>query len=135
MIGFFAYAYFFGRFVYLSVPIKIVGSYWFVFFQYALLSFPILNLLVHFAHLPIFWAGMLFLIFIGCILSFGTFNAYASVVRQKEIIVPNSPYTQLRIAVASDMHFGTLSGVRHAKKMVRLINEERIFWFFVFWTS
>lgn len=126
VVFFLSHCYFFGRFVHLSVPFKIIGSYWLVFVQYAGITFPFLNLFVFFTNdKMILYSGIVFIFFILFIFIKGTFNAYNTVVRKFEIKVSKeSLRDSLRIVMASDMHFGTLSGKRHASRLVETINKQ-----------
>jgi uncharacterized protein len=132
--GLLFYSYLIGRGVKKLAFFRIIGSYWFAVLQYALLLLPITNLTVLFltsGSLPedqVFaWAGTTFLVIFGILFLYGTFNAYSPVVRTYSLTIPKqaNQLSKLRIAMASDMHFGHLSGLSHLKRLVRGINELR----------
>jgi uncharacterized protein len=113
---------------------RIIGSYWFAVLQYALLLLPITNLIVlvlSAVGLPtdsiVAWAGMIFLVVFGILFLYGTFNAYSPVIRTYSVTIPKqtNQLSKLRIAMASDMHFGHLSGLAHLQRLVKGINELR----------
>jgi uncharacterized protein len=126
-----SYSFIIGRFSpYLSI-LRTVGNVWFGFFQYALLLLPIADfaiLLMRFASGPLssttyMLTGLIVMILFVIIFAYGLFNAYSPIVRKHEISVPKKEgsRTKLRIAVASDMHFGRLSGVSHLKRLVEKV--------------
>lgn len=105
---------------------------WFGVIQYGLILLPLANIvffLLTLASIPketaILSVGSVTgLLFIGIYL-FGLFNAYMPIVRKHEITVPKKKgnLNKLRIAVASDMHFGRLSGRSHLRRLVSMMND------------
>jgi len=125
LLAILSHSYFFGRFVHLSSFFKIVGSYWIALFQYSLVILPFLNGFVWLFDGSIPLAGGIFLLFIFFLFSIGTYNAYHTVVRMHKVkINGKGKEPSLRIVLASDMHFGTLSGKRHAERLTKKINEQ-----------
>lgn len=132
IIGFLSYSYIIGRFLH-SIPIfKIMGAYWFGILQYSLLLLPIANLFVLIFSLlgftpetVLIWTGAFVIIAYIVLLLYGTFNAYSPVVRTYSINIPKliGDIAHLRIVMASDMHFGTLSGLSHLHRLVKKANE------------
>ncbi|MBP3950965.1 metallophosphoesterase [Bacillus sp. YZJH907-2] len=124
------YSYVIGRSVKMLSVLRIIGAYWFGVIQYGLLLLPVANLvvlLVGFTDIEgqaiIFWTGVVVLLSLAILLLIGTYNAYSPVIRTYEIHIPKpNSDIHLRLGVASDMHFGGLSGISHAKKMVQFIN-------------
>jgi predicted MPP superfamily phosphohydrolase len=59
------------------------------------------------------------------LLGYGSYQAYSPVVKEYNVHINKKVdgLDQLKIVMASDMHFGLLSGEGHATKMVSLINE------------
>jgi uncharacterized protein len=132
--GLLFYSYLIGRGVKKLAFFRIIGSYWFAVLQYALLLLPITNLTVvvltsvGFQEVQVVaWAGTIFLVIFGILFLYGTFNAYSPVVRTYSLTIPKqtNQLSKLRIAMASDMHFGHLSGLSHLQRLVRGINEMR----------
>ncbi|WP_141433967.1 metallophosphoesterase [Bacillus sp. 03113] len=126
-----SYSYLISQFLKSITIFKVIGSFWFAVFQYCLLLLPIANLfvwLVGFTSIPkdalIIWAGWFVLLTIGLILGFGLYNAYSPTIRAYQIAIPKkgSHRKSLRIAMASDMHFGVLSGRKHVQRLVHLVN-------------
>lgn len=127
-IGFLSYSYFSARFGPRFTIFKIIGAYWMAVVQYALILLPIADfivMLLYFWDIPmetsIFWTGTFTIINFLIILAYGTFNAYSPVVRTYEFRIPKKAghLKNLRIAMASDMHFGTLSGKAHLQRLVK----------------
>jgi len=113
-------------------PLKVIGAYWMVILQYSILLLPIANLSYFLLGLfnisqeiLLFWIGISFLFILGIIFLVGTYNAYSPVVLKYQVNVPKKAghYKSLRIAMASDMHFGLLSGRSLLKKLVRIVND------------
>jgi uncharacterized protein len=134
IVGLLFYSYLIGRGVKKLFFFRIIGSYWFAVLQYALLLLPITNLTVvvltsvGFQEVQVVtWAGTIFLVIFGILFLYGTFNAYSPVVRTYSVTIPKqtNQLSKLRIAMASDMHFGHLSGLSHLQRLVSGINELR----------
>ncbi|NMH71799.1 metallophosphoesterase [Bacillus sp. RO2] len=129
-ITIFSYAYILGRLVKPLSWLSIVGSIWFGYIQYGLLLFPVANLVVWVLDLTgvpgqtsIVMVGTVTAIMIAFILIFGLYNAYSPVIRKYEVTIPKkTEMKKIHLAVASDMHFGKLSGVAHAKRLVKMID-------------
>lgn len=131
IVSFISFSYVIGH-VLKKVPLfKMVGSYWLGLFQYSILLLPISNLValvLIFAGIPkpsaINWVGSAVFIAFAFLFSYGTFNAYSPVVRTFSVSIPKQvgELTHLRIAMASDMHFGRLSGIGHVRRLVSKIN-------------
>ncbi len=110
---------------------RIVGSYWIAVIQYAVLVLPIadgiaflLRALSFSKDQSIFWSGVATIVAFAVIFAYGTWNAYSPVVRKYEVHIPKKTNrASLRIAMASDMHFGQLSGMNHLKRLVKHVNE------------
>lgn len=119
-----AFSYLIGVLGHKWLGFTIIGSYWFAFFQYALLLVPIAHLAVVVIEHPrdIQLTGALAAVLFVLIFLIGTFLAYSPVVRHKEIIVKGTG-EELNIVVASDFHLGILSGKRHLQRFVTLSNE------------
>ncbi|WP_081415839.1 metallophosphoesterase [Peribacillus kribbensis] len=112
--------------------LRTVGSVWMGFFQYGVLIFPAADLLVliliaagvTLEHAVLF-SGLAALLAFLVLFGLGLFNAYSPVIRKYEIEVKhkNSGRKSIRMAVASDMHFGWLSGAGHARRLVRKVKD------------
>jgi uncharacterized protein len=133
-LGIISYSYVIGHFLKKWPFFKIIGSYWFAIFQYSLLIFPFIDAIDWIllsesisTHSIMVWTGMIVLFLFAVLFTYGTYNAYSPVVRTYSITIPKfaERYSKLRIAMASDMHFGTLSGLSHVHRLVRKINELR----------
>lgn len=130
-VFFCAYAYVLARFIKLTA-FKVAGAYWFFVVQYCLLLLPVSNVIIFTLSYTsydldqlIIWTGLLVISTFLVILIYGTFNAYSPIVRSYHITVPKraNKYDKLRIAVASDMHFGNLSGTSHLRRLNDKINQ------------
>ncbi|CAH0347656.1 metallophosphoesterase [Bacillus sp. CECT 9360] len=130
---FLGYSFVLGRFTGEVAIINIIGSYWMGVIQYSLLLFPIANLVVFlvkkFSSLAkssiVTLAGYTLLLCFVVIFAYGTYNAYTPVVRSYDIKVDKQVKgaDDLRVVMASDMHFGIMSGKSHAKRMVKEIKQ------------
>lgn len=132
VIALLSYAYILGRMVKPLSWLSIIGSIWFGFIQYGLMLFPLSNLAVWGLRLlgiqertSIVVVGTATAIILASIFISGLYNAYSPIIRKYAVTIPKkAEMKNLRIAVASDMHFGKLSGIAHAKRLVKMI--ERI---------
>ncbi|WP_404450501.1 metallophosphoesterase [Sutcliffiella horikoshii] len=130
VIAILSYAYILGRMVKALSCLSIIGSIWFGFIQYGLLLFPVANLAVWVLSIlgvqeqtAVIAVGTVTTIILTSIFALGIYNAYSPVIRKYEVTIPKkADIKKLRIAVASDMHFGKLSGVAHAKRLVKMMN-------------
>jgi len=132
IVAVFAYSYLISQPFSSASPVRVIGSYWLGIFQYALLIFPLADLVAWILQTTVIdredaivWTGIAVVALFIWIFVSGTFNAYSPVVRPYEVTVAKNAGSrkQLRIAMASDMHFGTLSGRAHARRLVAKINE------------
>jgi uncharacterized protein len=126
-----AYSFFIGRWLDGNVIITLIGAYWLALFYFSLMVLPLANLTVflsRFTRVPraqaVKWMGWVAIGAVAVLFALGLFNAYIPVVRSYEITIPKKVEgkQELRIAMASDMHFGILSGSNHAKRLVENIN-------------
>ncbi|MBH5320134.1 metallophosphoesterase [Paenibacillus sp. GSMTC-2017] len=108
-----------------------IGSYWLAIFSLLVLILPVVHLIVWLTKLTSLprhhvqrWSGIITLTALVCLIGFGSFNAYSPYVKSYDIhIDKKGPVTgKLKIVMASDMHFGYLSGKDHAIRMVEEIN-------------
>jgi len=109
--------------------LKIVGSYWVAVLLYSVILLPIGNLVVYCSHKNekvIKWTGTSILLMMVIVLGIGTYNAYHPIVKTYSISVDKKVKGEknIRIVMATDMHFGLLSGKNHAKNLVETINKE-----------
>jgi len=132
VIIFLGYSYLFARFLEKVSFLKIIGACWFALIQYALLLLPVANLIVYVlksagveSELAVFYTGITTIVLFIFIFTLGLRNAYSPIVRTYKISISKHVETRskLKIAVASDMHFGTLSGKGHLSRMIKLIKE------------
>ncbi|KPB04842.1 metallophosphoesterase [Bacillus sp. CHD6a] len=129
-ITIFSYAYILGRLVKPLSWLSTIGSLWFGYIQFGLVLFPVANLVVWVLNLTgvpmqtsIVMVGSATAFMMAIIFITGLYNAYSPVVRKYEVtIAKKSEMKKIHLAVASDMHFGRLSGVAHAKRLVKMIN-------------
>jgi uncharacterized protein len=125
-----SYSYVLARFFKKIPLLKLIGSYWFGIIQYALMLLPIsdfvgwLFIFTGFSSSTvIFWTGTVVLSLMVLIFAIGTYNAYSPIIREHQIEINKvAPFSNLRVVMASDMHFGHLSGKTHAKRLVKEVN-------------
>ncbi|AYV66988.1 MULTISPECIES: metallophosphoesterase [Niallia] len=126
----FSYSYIVSHFLKSITIFKVLGAYWLAIFEYGIILFPLANLgwLLLNLSIPsedatkiVGSAAAVILLFL---LIYGTFNAYSPVIRTYKLTVDKKQAKRdsLRIAMASDMHFGTLSGKSHLNRLVTKIN-------------
>ncbi|XJZ28887.1 metallophosphoesterase [Bacillota bacterium Lsc_1132] len=129
--GLVSYSYIIGHEFKKLSTFKIIGAYWFAVLQYSILLLPIADLsawLLRFSGLAkqtaVIWTGAAVLVILAFIFIYGTYNAYNPVIRSYSIAIPKQAnIPRLRIVMASDMHFGRLSGISHLRRLVKEINK------------
>jgi predicted MPP superfamily phosphohydrolase len=118
--------------LFLSQFLKIVGSYWFAVITYSILLLPLLDLTAWIlrlykieAGIYIPWLGSIFIVLLAAILWRGSWNAWNPIVRKYELVVPKAAghMKQLHIAVASDLHLGTIVSNSHLQLLVKHIKD------------
>ncbi|MCR2806219.1 metallophosphoesterase [Paenibacillus soyae] len=116
----------------LAEPLKLLGSYWLAILQYGILILPFADLagllLIGFGVSQdaaiVSVGGIAALLFAG-ILLLGSRNAWSPVIRSYSVGIPKraGKRTNLTIAMASDLHLGTVIGNGHLNRLVGKINE------------
>ncbi|WP_409293808.1 metallophosphoesterase [Peribacillus sp. SCS-26] len=123
LTGIMGYSYFFRK---KSDFFRSLGSIWFGILQYSILILPIADLILLSMRLAgklddtaAAMTGWIVLTVFLALFGYGIFNAYSPVIRKYTITVDKRIGERkfLRLAAASDMHFGRLSGVRHARRL------------------
>jgi uncharacterized protein len=113
-----------------SQVLKIIGSYWFAVMTYGLLLLPIADLIAWILHVNSIeatqympWLGGCFIIVLVVIVLRGSWNAWNPIVRKYEISIPKAAgkMKQVRIAVASDLHLGSLVRNKHLQRLVERV--------------
>jgi uncharacterized protein len=115
-----AFSFLVGRLGHQWLMFTIMGSYWFAFFEYAVLLTPLANLSSLFvtADNPALWVGSVEAAILLMIFLLGSFMAYNPVVRELDITVDAPEADSLHIVLASDFHLGVLSGKNHLQRFV-----------------
>lgn len=136
--GIIAYAYIIGRLAYrnpfkpVAEVFKLIGSYWFAVLEYAVLILPpanILSLILKSAgaekSVYISAVGYAAILLMAILLTRGTWNAWSPIIRTYHVQVPKpaGKLKKLRIAMASDLHLGTIVGNRHLKRLVDKVEQ------------
>lgn len=120
-----------GRFLGNVTVLNIIGSYWMALFYVLIILLPLIHISLWLLRMTPFRrhsmdkiAGYTVLTLVIMVIGYGTFNAYSPVVRSYEIHIAKKAgaLDRLHIIMASDMHFGLLSGKSHAERMVKEIN-------------
>ena len=119
-----AFSFFIGRIGHNWWAFTVIGSYWFAFLQYAIVLFPVANLVSVLVEWPreAFYIGNAVAVIMLGILLIGSYLAYSPAVRELEITVGDVPAEPLHVVVGSDFHLGVLSGKRHLKRFVDRAN-------------
>ncbi|WP_169083789.1 metallophosphoesterase [Paenibacillus sp. PL91] len=138
VVGLIAYAYMIGRLAYraplkpVAEAFKLVGSYWFAVLEYAVLILPpanIISLILKAAgaekSVYIVGVGSIALLLMVVLIVRGTWNAWSPIIRTYHVQVPKpaGQLKKLRIAMASDLHLGTIVGNRHLKRLVSKVKQ------------
>jgi predicted MPP superfamily phosphohydrolase len=111
----------------ISQLLKIIGSFWFAIMTYGLVLLPLVDLIAlvmrlysieSSIYIPLL--GGSFVIVLAVILLRGSWNAWNPIVRKYEISIPKAAgeMKQLRIAVASDLHLGSIVRNKHLQRLV-----------------
>lgn len=117
---------------FLTTPLKFIGSYWLGLLQYCILLFPIADI----AGLLLKWGGAgpdiyitavggIVMLLLIILLALGSRNAWSPVIRTYQVHVPKKAGNRrkLTIAMASDLHLGTVIGNNHLRKLLRKVEE------------
>lgn len=111
--------------------LNVIGSYWMAIFYVLIILLPLMHVslwLLRLTRLRRHYmekiAGYTVLLLMIGLIGYGTFNAYSPTVRSYDINIAKDAGSleQLNIVMASDTHFGLLSGKDHAERMVKEIN-------------
>ncbi|NOU97215.1 metallophosphoesterase [Paenibacillus sp. LMG 31456] len=116
----------------LSSFLKWIGAYWlaimlftFVMLPFADLTAWVMALLAVEKTVYIPFLGLVMILILLVLMIRGSWNARNPVIRQYEITIPKSAggRKELRIAVASDLHLGTIVGNKQLQVLVEKMNE------------
>lgn len=118
----------------IAEPLKLLGAYWLAILEYGLILCPIADI----AGLLLKWGGAsseVYLLVVGgatallllAMLIAGSRNAWAPMIRTYRVHIPKpaGSRNKLTIAMASDLHLGTVIGKGHLKRLLRKIDEIR----------
>ena len=120
-----------GRFLGNLTVLNMIGSYWMAIFYVLIILLPPMHACLWLLRLTALnkdiaekRAGFAVLVLMVVLIGYGTFNAYSPAVRAYEINIAKDagPLKRMNIVMASDMHFGLLSGKAHAERLVEEIN-------------
>ncbi|WP_235847135.1 metallophosphoesterase [Neobacillus niacini] len=129
----FAYSFVFSRWLDESLFFTWLGAAWLSLFYFLILLLPLANLSIFLRRFTkvqkekfVKWTGYSVLVVMVGSFFFGVFNAYSPKVTTYQINIPKQVEGKqnLKIIMASDMHFGDLSGSGQAKKLVEYINSQ-----------
>ncbi|MDF2837533.1 MAG: metallophosphoesterase, partial [Paenibacillus sp.] len=138
IVALIAFAYLLGRLGqstllrFVAEPMKLIGSYWFAVLEYGLLLLPVANIVAFSLKLAgatrevyISGVGSITALLLLVILAIGTRNAWSPVIRRYDIAIDKSAggRNKLTIAVASDLHLGSVIGHRHLNRLAAKVNE------------
>ncbi|GKU80318.1 metallophosphoesterase [Paenibacillus sp. L3-i20] len=116
----------------IAEPLKLLGSYWFAILQYGVLLLPIANIVALLLkssgaskEMYIIGVGIAVIAILLVLLSIGSRNAWSPVIRHYEVNVSKQAGNRktLRIAMASDLHLGTVIGNNHLERLISKVNE------------
>jgi len=129
ILGLLSISFILGRVVGGSTILTIIGNYWLAFFSLSLMILPVVQLIMlilRFTRLDRnktrVTATILTLVILLSVLGYGSYLAYTPTVNSYSIKI-NKEYKQdLNVVMFSDMHFGYLSGAKHAERLVQEVN-------------
>ncbi|MWC27099.1 metallophosphoesterase [Paenibacillus sp. MMS18-CY102] len=113
--------------------LKNIGAYYLAFFEFAVLLLPFADLAGWIMKLSGMETGTVIQLLSGTVLAIiavlmvrGSYNAWSPIVR-KHVLQVDKPAQEggpqeLRVAMASDLHLGTMVGNRHLRKLVHHMN-------------
>ena len=113
-----------------SVVFSIIGNYWLAIFGLLLLTLPVVHivmLIMRFTKIDrnktrvVATTVVLFLV-VGTLM-YGSYLAYTPKVTEYNISIAKSSSEDMKIVMLSDTHFGYLSGIKHAKRLVEEVNQ------------
>jgi len=108
-----------------------IGSYYLAIMEFAVIVLPVADLVYWILRLArvdtaqyVFVAGIIIVVLLALFLIWGSRNAWSTIVRKHDIHIHKqvAGMTNLRIAVASDIHLSNIVGNRHLSKMVKRMN-------------
>lgn len=109
--------------------IQAIGNYWLALFCIMLLTLPFVHLtllLLRFTKVnrnkSKQWATIFTSIIVVTGLLFGIYQAYSTKITTYNITINKSGPEQIKAVLLTDTHFGYLSGLGHAKRMVEKVN-------------
>lgn len=118
-----------GRFGNGSAFLSIVGNYWLAIFSLSLMILPMIHLIMLLLRLTSLnrdktrvvatWSALIVLI---AALSYGSYMAYSPKVNTYSIKIDKAYPEDLNVVMFSDTHFGYLSGIKHAERLVKEVN-------------
>jgi uncharacterized protein len=133
-----AYAYIIGRAAYrtplrpVAEVFKLIGSYWFAVLEYAVLILPAANLLSFLlkaagagTSIYVIGVGSIAILLMAVLLIRGSWNAWSPIIRTYRVQVtkPAGQMSKLRIAMASDLHLGTIVGNKHLERLLSKVEQ------------
>ncbi|THF79486.1 metallophosphoesterase [Cohnella fermenti] len=135
LMGLFAFSYILGRIRFrpkaLSRFLKVVGSYYFVVFEFGVLLSLVVDVIGGGAKLLGIYpdryalvAGSIALAALLLLLAVGSWNAWTPIVRRYEVAIDKRAgvLDKLEVVVASDLHLGNVVGNRHLDRLLRIVD-------------
>ena len=137
-IGFIAISFIVGRFGNGHIIIQSIGNYWLALFCILLLTLPVVHLimlLLRFTKLNrakvTYTATMFMTVLVLVTFLVGIYNAYVAKVTTYNVVINKEGPKSLKTVLITDTHFGYLSGLGHAERMVQQINEMEVDYVFI----
>lgn len=113
-----------------STFFSVIGNYWLAIFGLLLLTLPVVHivmLILKFTKVDrnrtrVVATTLVLVIVLGTLM-YGSYLAYTPKVTEYNIAIKKSSSENLKIVMLSDTHFGYLSGIKHAKRLVEEVNK------------
>jgi len=130
VLAFISISFIIGRFSEGFIIIQAIGNYWLALFCILLLTLPVVHLVMLLLRLTKlnrnkvknFATVAMTIITIVCF-AFGIYNAYSTKVTTYNMSISKNGPTDIKAVLITDTHFGYLSGLGHAKRMVESVNK------------
>lgn len=129
LIAFVSISFILGRYGNGIRMIQAIGNYWLALFCILLLTLPFVHIILLLLRLTKIdrysskkWATIFMSAIVVFGLAFGIYQAYSAKITTYNINIDKEGPDQLKVVLLTDTHFGYLSGLGHAKRMVEKVN-------------
>lgn len=129
VIGFISITFIIARYSEGYIILELIGNYWLALFCILLLTLPFVHLIMLLLRFTkwdksrVKYGATIVMTVVTIIgFSIGLYNAYTTKITSYNISINKEGPEQLKAVLLTDTHFGYLSGIRHAERMVENVN-------------